>query len=428
MITKAKLLQIYEDTLEQQGRELTRDEFVKISGVSKRTIEVIFGGFSNLKIIFHNERVWPAAKYPHKEPETVLKSPVTTSEGGCSGEAIQGSKTAEFKAEVKTLDELAQHCNIDLVEWEATKFSASVWDGKCSAKGEFKRRVDEKSMDDMLENFILQAEKHAPKTFVYDVPDKSGKLFILNCQDLHLGKGASKSETGWGNYNIPKAKSAYREAISHLMNGVKTENIEKVLLVCGSDQIHIENSAIETTKGTRLEAAGSWYEIFNETCNLMSEVVEELASKFKVEVVCVYGNHARLSEYALGSYIKAFFRNHENVNVNNQPLDRKYFGFHKNLIGFSHSDSVKNADLPLIMFRENQSIISNFKQFTFLIGHTHQDKLVEIKGVRVITCPALCPPDRFHSEHGFVGNNQCGQGLLFADWGLEKIVYSPNVV
>jgi len=328
---------------------------------------------------------------------------------------------------VKNLEELVAYAGIDLEQWECIKQKATVWDGKTSFAAEFKKRINEKTVECLLAQFEERASKIAPKQFKYSKPKEDGKLLVLNCVDAHLGKPARGKETGWGDYGLEIAKRVYKDIIDQLVNTAPVSEIETVMLVIGSDMLHFENARVETSSGTRIESDCSWHEMYNGACDLMTDIIEKLASQFKVEVMVITGNHARLSEYALGSYVKAFFRNHENVNVDNRPLDRKYFGFKDNLIGLTHGDSVKQADLPMILMRENQAVISCYKSLTFLLGHRHFDNTVDIKGVRVMTAPAICPPDLYHSSNGYVGSNQCGQALLFAGWGLQQVIYSKGV-
>lgn len=379
---------------------ISLEDFVQKTGIGRRQIIREFGSFTNLKS--------KAIDTPNKAAMPFQAEDVIQVTG----------------AGVRTLEELVEFCAIDLKEWEATKFSPSVWDNKVSVKGEFKRRVEEKNVADLLSFFTAEAEKHAPKTFKYERPRQSGKLLVLQLSDLHLGKSADHGETGWGSYNFEIAKKYYRDAVDELIKSTPPDEISTVLLVVGSDLIHFENRKVETTSGTKIEGEGTWYKVYNEACSLMAEVIEKLAGQFKVEIVCIYGNHARLSEYALGSYTKAYFRFHPNVNVNNEPKSKKYFGFGKSLIGFAHGDGMKVADLPMVMMRENQEIIGNYEELVFLTGHTHTDRTVDIKGVKVIVCPALCSADGFHNDNNWVGGRQAGQALLFNRHGLQAVLYS----
>lgn len=397
-------------------QKVTRENFIEFFPVTRHEIDKYFESFSNLK------KEWESWLEDKTHVITIAGDYVTLNE-------LPKTFPDEYNIEardVRTPEDLAAFAGLSLEDWECTRFTSSVWDGKSSAKGDYRSKKKEKTAEELLQSFIEKAEKYAPSKFEYRRPVQSGKLFVLNLADTHLGKYIEANEGHSGSYNLDKAVSFYKNAVDELIQNAPTNEIETVMLVCGSDLFHFEGESISTSKLTRLESDVSWYKMYNAGCEMIADVVEKLAGQFKVEVTVVCGNHARLTEYALGSYIKAFFRNHPNVNVDNRAIDRKYFSFHDNLIGFTHGDEIKIADLPLVMMRENRDIVSKHKQFTFLTGHTHTDKIIDIKGVRVMVCPALCPPDKFHSRHNYVGNIQSAQGLLFAKWGLQQIIYTQS--
>lgn len=407
----------------KNGYSPTREEFVKRGSTTRRDIDKHWGNFGRLKQAAQNIISDTLQGMDEKLSVEKLVLPTVETIKDSGFETLNSTLSAY---NIKTLEELIEYHQVDTAKWEAKKFSSTIWRGDVGVKGEFALKVDENTVKSLLETFTAQATDYAPKKFTYKKPKENGKLYVLNIQDTHLGKRADSSETGWGAYNIEIAKKAYTDAVQQLMNSVTANDIETVMLIVGSDFIHFESEAVVSTALTRLESDSSWYTVYNEGCKLITDIVAALAETFKVEVVVVTGNHARLTEYALGSYVKAFFRNHENVNVDNTPLSRKYFGFKKNLLGFIHGDKIKLQDLPLVMMRENQATVSNYEQFTWLSGHWHQDKLLDIKGVRVLVCPALCSPDKYHSSNNYVGNIQSAQGLLFAEWGLQQIIYAKG--
>ncbi len=114
--------------------------------------------------------------------------------------------------------------------------------------------------------------------------------------------------------------------------------------------------------------------------------------------------------------------------MDNTPKSRKYVPYGKTLIGFDHGSDTKLADLPLILMRENQATISQYRYQEVLVGHTHQEATHEYKGVKVRVAPALCSADRWHASHGYVGNVRQSQGLLYQrEHGLEAIFYSTSL-
>lgn len=385
----------------------TRKEIMRIRGVSysqaKRDYNKVFGQASG--------------KAPKKTVAAAFN-------GGDSTKVVESKDP-----EVKTVEDLIARAKIDMTEWTVRKVTSNMYAGNFQIKAEFERKRDEKGIALLTKLFEDKAKEHAPKQFIYKGPvTQNGKLLVLNLQDAHFGKLCWAKETGDRDYDLKISKENYENAVYELIGKVPKDDVTKVLFILGSDLLHFDTEQTTTTGGTRLDSDTRWPKMYDETCALITKIIENISQSFEVEVMVVPGNHGRLSEYCLGSYVKAWFRLNKNVHVNNDPLDRKYFGFGTNLIGFAHGDDAKMADLPLTMMRENQSTVSSYTQMFFLTGHIHTDKMLEFKGVKVFVAPALCPPDKWHSKNGYVGNIQTSQAILFdSQSGLDAIYYSTPV-
>lgn len=338
---------------------------------------------------------------------------------------------------VSSLEDVIKVCNIDTTKWNVEKYSIEQGanDKEGNAQFRWKLALERKTADiadSYLDIFIKKTESFAPKKFVFTKSStQKDCLYILNIQDLHVGKLVQDAMSGWGDYDTKIAVNLYNEAVDELLAKMPQDRVERVMLIVGSDLIHYENNRNQTTSGTQIEGDSRWQKNFEICCDLMTNTIEKIASRYITEVQVVPGNHAELSEYALGCYIKAFFRNHDNVIVHNEPSNRKYYGYGKNLIGFCHGDNIdvkKSDDLPLVMFRENQSEISKYKHLFWLSGHLHQDMQMDKKGVRVFIAPALCAADQYHSKKNYVGTIRTSQAMLFnKENGLEAIYYSKSI-
>ena len=357
-----------------------------------------------------------------KKEESILKV------NGDKAMKINGNKATFESNEVQTLEDLIKFGNIDLEEWKVTAFRQTIWDGKVGIKADFSRKEGKKDLEDLLQSFIKKAELHSPKKFIFTKPNvNADSFYIMSIVDPHFGKLAEGNSTGYDDYKIEIAKEYYRKTVDDLINGVDVKKIKKIGLIVASDAIHIENERFETSSGTRIEGDSRWHKVFDDTCSLMTETVERLASKFEVEVIVIPGNHARLTEYAMGAYIKSFFRNHDNVTVNNNPTPRKYFPFGKTLVGICHGDGVKKLeDLGAVLFRENIETISQHRHFYYLSGHRHRfGSVIDDRGVRIFVSGAICPPDKWHSEGNMTGSVQSAEGYMFSpEDGLTQIIFS----
>ncbi len=100
---------------------------------------------------------------------------------------------------------------------------------------------------------------------------------------------------------------------------------------------------------------------------------------------------------------------------------RKYFEFGKVLLGFTHGD--KGSNYPMLMATERSDAWSRTSFREIHTGHRHCDKVTEDHGVKVRILPALCPPDDWHQEHGYVENQRQAEAFIWnKDQGLVATV------
>jgi hypothetical protein len=360
----------------------------------------------------------------------------------------------------RSLDDLIKACRVDLTVWEVERYVVNKWemgrkaktvnmswkDGVASGSVEdtggitkaplwqvkawLRRKVEASTINQMLEKFMGDAKLHAPKKF--DIAPSMGQkgdcCYVLNIQDTHLAKLACHDETGGANWDIRIAEQAYRQTVEELIAKVPQDRVEQVVVIIGSDLLQVDNDKSSTTAGTYVDSDTRLSKAFDVAAKMLSDVIEELASRFKVHCVVYGGNHDRTVSLFLGRYIEAWFRNHPNVHVDAAPRSRKYYSYGKTLIAFDHGDETKHKDLPLSIMRDNQTTISRYRFMECLVGHLHSEQSQDIKGIVIRVAPALCPPDKWHSAKSFTNNMRRSQGLLYQrDDGLECIYYSRSL-
>jgi predicted phosphodiesterase len=331
--------------------------------------------------------------------------------------------------DVQELDDVVKLCKVDEKTWRVKSFAVSQ-----NKSGAFVWRTSferDKTIDInlLLSDFAQQAEKNAPKSFSYAKvkPGQADCCYVLNIQDLHLSKLAWEKESG-ADYDINIAKRVYKDAVKDLMEKVPQDRVAQILMIVGSDYFQADSNKSTTTAGTYVDSDGRLAKTFTEGCTLLTETAETLGARFEVKIIVIPGNHDEQLSYFLGAYLSAWFRNHKNVSVDNEPKSRKYHAFGKVLLGLVHGHREKLKDLPLIMMRENQASVSQYKYYEWLTGHRHIEATEELHGVKVRTCNALCGPDQWHFSQGYVGTIRTSQGLLYnKEHGLEAIFYSKPI-
>ncbi len=349
-----------------------------------------------------------------------------------SAAADDATKPGDFDVAVETntnatLEEAVRLCKVDLTEWEARGFSVTRKKNAFGWNARFSRKPKETDIAPMIAAFERAAAAVAPKKWVYEKAGSKERdcLYVLNIQDVHFAKLAYPAETGGAPWDLKLSDQAFRDVAAELIVKAPAHRIEEVVVIVGSDMLQIDNNQSETTAGTYVDSDSRLSKVYDVATKAVTDVIEKLASRFKVRVVSIPGNHDSTVSYFLGKHVEVFFRTHPNVVVDSSPKSRKYYGYGKTLIGFDHGCNTKLADLPLIMMRENQATISGYQHLEFLTGDKHHEQVNDIKGVRVRIAPAICPPDKWHADKGYVGSIRQSQGLLYnRERGLEAIFYS----
>jgi len=281
------------------------------------------------------------------------------------------------------------------------------------------------SFDEMRAKFITEMSEYSPsykKVKRKDITDKH--LLVIDIADLHIGKLADKSETG-DKYNSDIGVKRALEGINGILSKAKGFPIDKILFIIGNDVLHIDNANKSTTSGTTQDVDGMWYKNYEIARDLYINIIETLITVANVHVVHNPSNHDYISGFMLADSVYCWFRNHKNVSFDVSNAHRKYFIYGKNLIGSSHGDGAKMADMPLLMANEAPLQWANtFYRYIYLHHIHHKDvtKFKSGKDYQGVTVEYLRSPsgtDSWHHRNGyqhapkaieaFIHNKQFGQ-------------------
>lgn len=398
-----------------------REQFYSLHRVNPTRARVYLGEALGLKQSRRNDFARALLSETKGEPDDV--PPTAADFSGLSNTFDVEVETSQ----VKTLEEVIALCKVDLAQWDAKGFSVTRRKTGFGWNARFSKRTSPVDISPFIIAFQQAAEKHAPKK--WDCKKISSKerdcIYVLNLQDWHAGKLAHGRETGGADWDIKIAEREYRSAVDDLMSKVPIDKVEEVVVIIGSDAVQVNNDLSTTAAGTYVDSDSRLSKIFDVAAKTMTDVIETIATMVKVRAVVLRGNHDETVSLFLGKYVEAWFRFHPNVTVDSSPQSRKYVGYGKVLLGFDHGDGAKAQNLPLLVMRENQSTISQYRFIEVLTGHFHTEQSDDYTGVIVRVAPALCAADRWHSKMGFQGAIRRAQGLLYhKDDGLQAIYYS----
>jgi len=301
---------------------------------------------------------------------------------------------------------------------------------------------DEVTFDELRQAFIEDLKKFAP---VYPTIKRSSiddpHLLIVDPADLHFGKYSTVSETG-EETSTSVTKKRFSEGIDGLIDKVKGYKFDKIIYVGGNDIAHVDNPFNTTTKGTRQDVDGLWYESYLVGKQSTIEALDKLLTIADVHFVFCPSNHDYITGFFLADAISSHYANNKNITFDVTPMHRKYIQYGKSLIGFTHADGAKEGDLPDLMKREAKQAYSISKYNYWLCHHIHHKITNAYKGttkvklekdhrdVTVInTGLSLIAEDYCHVEYvrTLTGTDSwhAKYGFLHAPKAMEAFIFHP---
>jgi predicted phosphodiesterase len=335
--------------------------------------------------------------------------------------------------------QLLEAGGFSLDEWEVEASTANVWHQFSGDNGlvplwQVKARLRRKDLSQSTVAQIIHdgfvAFRNAVKLPLSPLakPSKKGKGTMVEfaLPDLHLGKFAWNEETGHGNWDLRIAENVYKEAIEDLLS--RSPEAEEAWLIVGNDFFNVDNDSGTTTAGTPQDEDGRWQKTFKKGKELLLWAIGRLRKKYpNVKVIVVYGNHDKQRTYYVGEVLAEAAKSMTGVEVDNRPLDRKFYKWGDTGLGYTHGDRIKVKDLAHLVQNEARVIWGTTKRFELHLGHLHQDIVKSLGGVTVRWIPALCPPDAWHAKSGYTMAERAAMLFEYDQHGMKNLyVHYPR--
>jgi hypothetical protein len=243
-------------------------------------------------------------------------------------------------------------------------------------------------------------------------------LLEVDLFDVHFGKLAWGRETG-EDYDLKIAERIFGEAVEDILSRASGREIDRILLPIGNDFFNIDGISNTTTAGTPQDTDGRYQKIIEAGEMAVIQAVERLRMIAPVKVLYVPGNHDRISVWHLCRTLWARFHRCPEVSVDYEPSPRKYYMYHRTLIGFVHGNEEKLSSLPIIMATEVPALWAAAERREIHIGHWHQSRKTETTpvathdGVKVRTLQSLSGRDAWHARRGYLGGTRAAEAFLF---------------
>ena len=352
-------------------------------------------------------------------------------------------------ARIRTLEDLVVSANIDMDKWKISRWIANAWEN--AMKGEdgvpilttlyqIKAFLEPNEMAEVMLFIDALRDEIREGATVYkptQVPYSNGQgqnLLEVSVPDMHFGMLALEEETSQ-EWNLDIAEQTYRTAVSSLLKTAQENSpIHQILMPIGNDLLHVDNASRQTFAGTEMDSVHSLKMLFKRVKNILRDSILDMAEIAPVRVIAVPGNHDTTTSYFLAEALEDSFYNHPSVTFDNGGKSRKFFQWGIVLLGFTHGDKEKHANLPGLMANEMPEAWAKTQWREWHIAHKHRKATEHYlpttthHGVIVRTLPSLTAADAWHYKHGFLGGVRSAEAYLWNELNALVTTYNINLI
>jgi hypothetical protein len=224
-------------------------------------------------------------------------------------------------------------------------------------------------------------------------------LAVYPMGDPHLGMYSWAPETG-NNFDLQIAERELFGAVDHLVE--LAPSARYALIACVGDLFHADNRGSTTTGGTPVDSDGRWPKVLSTGVRLMRRNIDRALMKHEiVDVIIEIGNHDWHTAIMLAICLAQFYEREPRVRINTSPAKAHWYRFGKVLIGVTHGDTMKLADLGEIMAADRPQDWGETLYRYWLTGHIHHDTRKELRGCVAESFRTLAPADAWHAGQGY---------------------------
>jgi hypothetical protein len=219
--------------------------------------------------------------------------------------------------------------------------------------------------------------------------------------DPHAGLYSWKDETGH-TFDLVEFERITKAAIDRLVASVPPS--AHALYIDLGDTLHADNNASRTKSNHHLDTTGRHAEVvrINIRCK-RHHIARMLEKHLHVTVRINPGNHDGITAIMLAEMLALLYENEPRVTVITSPNPYWFYGFGTNLIGTTHGDGAKGANLPLLMAVDEPTmwLASEHGTRVWFVGHVHHKDIKDHPGVTVEYVRTLAAPDFWSHGAGY---------------------------
>lgn len=241
-----------------------------------------------------------------------------------------------------------------------------------------------------------------------------GLLTLYPIADFHLGLYATALDGG-GKWNLAKAVGVYKNAIDDLV--ARSPFTIKAIVANVGDFTHSDNATNRTPKSNApLDVDGRFFEVAHAAMDLSTYIIDAVAAHHaEVEVVWQPGNHDEGVAIVIQAALAQSYKHDPRINILTTVNRTHVIQWNQVALGFTHGDTIKLADLPLLMAVDYAKIWAETTYRVWHTGHTHHRKVEEFKGCDVEVHRSPTVRDAWHDAQGYRSKRS-----------ISSIVYNSN--
>ena len=281
-----------------------------------------------------------------------------------------------------------------------------------------RQKPDDQAREEAVRQFIEGlADRIEGKSPVVAFPAYADDdlLAIYPMGDPHFGMIAYADEAG-EDFDLDRAAEDLNAAFDRLI--ASAPNAKTAIIAELGDFFHSDNEQNRTQRSGNSLDADRWSKVMQVGLDAMISCIEKVAAKHeKVIVRIVKGNHDSHSSFALSLALKSYFRNQPRIEIVISNSAFWYYEFGKNLLGLTHGDTAKPADLPGIMSVDQREAWGRTLYRYFFHGHIHNKRLIEFYGVLVESFRTLAGKDAWHAAEGYRSGQDMHLIVLHREYG-----------
>lgn len=229
------------------------------------------------------------------------------------------------------------------------------------------------------------------------------KKAFISINDLHSGSLAWGKETGYGDWDLNIAMSRLREWLTKLLNHVREEGVNEIILYYNGDTLHTNGQVpMTSTHGSNhvLDTDSRYFKVVDFTGEEIIYTTDIAAQIADVRLVIKRGNHDGDSYLGLLQGAKWRYHNQPNVTVELDPNNYWAHIFGKVALFGHHGDKIKPDRLVMQFLQRYRKDIADVDHITVWTGDKHHRKVEQFPGVMWEQASNWCEPDQYGSDYG----------------------------